>query len=906
MRYSPIILVSCLLIAFGGCQNPEGGSGAATRVVDPKCEYLNNPMGIDVARPRLSWIMESRERGARQTAFQILVASSPDKLKEGQADLWDTGKVESDQSIHVAYNGVGLVSRARCWWKVRVWNEDGRVTGWSPVSFWEMGLLYGKDWDAKWISAPAVEPNVLDVQPSPFFRREFTIDKPIVQARAYICGLGYYELYLNGAKVGDHVLDPAFTRYDRRALYVTYDITSQLKQGDNAAGVVLGNGWYNMHTRAVWDFDKAPWRNRPTMLCRVEVLFADGTGQVIASGPEWKVSTGPIVFEGIRNGETYDARREMPGWCQARFDDSAWSNSVSVDGPAGALAAQMAPPIKVMNTIKPVSVNKPKPGVCVFDLGQNIAGWARLNVSAPAGTEIMLKYGERLNPDGTVDQTEIGKFIKQHRPQTDTYICKGDGVEVWETRFTYHGFQYVEVTGLPGEPSLDTLDGRVVHTSFEPAGAFSCSNDLLNRIQQNTLWSYVGNFHGYPTDCPHREKNGWTGDAHLAAEQGLLNFAPMAAYTKWMGDMYDEQRESGELPGIVPTSGWGYAWGNGPAWDSAYLLIPWYMYQYCGDVRILAVHYDRHKRYVDYLTSKAEDGIVGIGLGDWVPAKTKTPENVTSTGYYYRDTMIVAEEARLLGHPDDAKKYGDLAASIKEAFNKKFYDPDTGLYAGGTQTAMSCALYQGLVPEDQKQRVVDNLVKNIESQGGHLDAGILGTKYLLNCLTDAGRADMVYTIATQTDYPSWGRWIVEGHANTLWEQWNDEASHNHIMFGDISAWFYDCIAGINPDPQQPGYKHIIIRPWVLGDMTWAKAEHRCMYGTIRSEWKIEDGAFVLDVTVPANTTATIYVPTQTPESVTEGGLPVVNVRTVESIGTESGRAIFNVGAGSYSFKAELP
>ncbi len=903
MRYVSSAVVAVLL-TWTGCQSIQKGPGGSTRVVSPRCEYLCNPLGIDVARPRLSWMIDSSARGARQSAFQVLVASSPDRLSEDKADLWNSGRVESDQSIHVAYDGRTLDSRIRCWWKVRIWDQYNRRTEWSTPAFWEMGLLYGRDWDAQWISAPPVEPNALDVKPSPFFRKTFAVEKPVARARAYICGLGYYELYLNGAKVGDHVLDPAFTRYDRRALYVTYDITDQLKQGPNAAGVILGNGWYNMHTRAVWDFDKAPWRNRPAMLCRIEVLFADGTAAAVSSGTDWRVSTGPILFESIRNGETYDARLEMPGWSEPGFDDSGWSAAYPVDGPAGPLGAQMIPPVKVMKTLEPVSVTQPRSGLCVFDLGQNIAGWAQLRVAGPAGTEITLKYGERLNADGTVDQAEIGKFIKTHRPQTDAYILKGDGVETWEPRFVYHGFQYVEVSGLPGEPSLDALRGRVVHTSFEPAGSFECSNDLFNRIQSNTLWSYIGNFHGYPTDCPHREKNGWTGDAHLAAEQGLLNFDSAAAYAKWMGDLYDEQRESGELPGIVPTSGWGYAWGNGPAWDSAYLLIPWYLYQYRGDVRILATHYDRHKRYVDYLTSKAEDGIVGIGLGDWVPAKTATPENVTSTGYYYRDAVIVSQTARLLGRDDDARRYAELAAGIKDAFNRAFYDPNTGLYAGGTQTAMSCALYQGLVPDDLRARTVENLVNNIESQGGHLDAGILGTKYLLNSLTDAGRPDVVYTMAAKTDYPSWGRWIVEGKATTLWEQWNDEASHNHIMFGDISAWFYDCIAGINPDPAQPGYKHIIIKPHVLGDMTWARAEHRSMYGPVRSAWRIEDGHLILDVSIPPNTTATVYVPARDPRNVTQGGGP--GAGGVESIGVEPGRAVFAIQSGSYSFKSDRP
>jgi len=880
-----------------------------------QCEYNINPLGIDVAKPRLSWVLESGQRGQMQSAYQILVASSEKNLKKNHGDLWDTGKINSDQSIHVVYEGKSLKSRMRCWWKVCVWDKDGKPSSYSRPAWWEMGLsilrsttkdeLEYKDWYAKWVSAPPPKDKSVSYEPSPFFRKAFMLAKPVKKARVYISGLGYYELYLNGKKVGDHVLDPAFTRYDRRVLYVTYDVTDQLVQGKNAVGVVLGNGWYNMHTHSEWDFDKAPWRDRPTMICQLEVEFVDGSSTIITSDSRWKVSTGPIVFESIRNGETYDARLEKPRWNTADYDDSAWATALVVPGPKGKFSAQMLSPIKVMKTIKPVKLTEPKPAVFVFDIGQNIAGWAQLRVSGPVGTRVQMKYAERLYDDGTVSQEGIATFSKQYAFQTDTYILKGQGAEVWEPRFVYHGFQYVEVTGFPGKPTFDSLRGRVAHTAFEQAGRFECSNELFNKIQRNTLWSYIGNFHGYPTDCPHREKNGWTGDAHLAAEQGLYNFAPAAAYTKWMNDFKDEQRQSGELPGIVPTSGWGYHWGNGPAWDSAYVLIPWYLYQYCGDVRILAEHYDRLKRYVDYLTSKASNHVVSIGLGDWVPAKTKTPEKVTSTGYYYCDAVIVSRAAELLGKDEDAKKYADLARDIKEAFNKEFFDDTTGQYAGGTQTALSCALYHGFVEPEERERVVNNLVSNVESQQGHLDAGILGTKYLLNSLTENGRADVAYTIATRTTYPSWGHWIARG-ATTLWEQWGGEASRNHIMFGDISAWFYKALAGINPDPNVPGFKHIIIHPNPVSDLKWVHAEHSSMYGKIISYWRKKDGGFTLEVTIPANTTATVYVPTMDAASITESGKPVAKSESVKLLPAGKGQAVFAVGSGQYRFVSRLP
>ncbi len=557
------------------------------------------------------------------------------------------------------------------------------------------------------------------------------------------------------------------------------------------------------------------------------------------------------------------------------------------------------PPNRVIETIVPVKLTEPKPGVFVFDLGQNIAGWAQLKVSGPAGTRVTLRYGERIGPDGMLERKTIDPYVKQGPFQTDAYILKGRGDEVWEPRFTYHGFRWVEVTGWPGKPTLENLRGRVVHTAFAPAGSFQCSNELANKIQECTLWSYRGNFVGYPTDCPHREKNGWTGDAHLAAEQAMYNFANVAAYENWLESLKDEQRASGELPGIVPTSGWGYEWGNGPAWDSAYALIHWYLYQYRGDTRVLAEHYDRLKRYVDYLTRRSKNSIVDIGLGDWVPAKTETPVAVTSTAYYYVDAVIVSNIARLLGKPDDVKKYAALAEKIRAAFQKTFCKPD-GSVANNSQTALSCALYQGLAAPGQRDRIAQRLAADVEAKGGHLDTGILGAKYLFRALADRGRVDVAWRIATQTTPPSYGDWIRRG-ATTLWEDWEDGSSRNHIMFGDISAWFYQTLAGIKLDPLRPGFKHIFIRPQPVGDLKWVRAEHDSIYGPIRVAWRKDGRRFALDVTVPVSTTATLYVPAADASAVTESGKPAAKSPGVKSLGTEGGTAVFSVGSGTYSF-----
>lgn len=865
-----------------------------------RCEYRTNPMGIDVARPRLGWIVKSEERGQRQTAYQVLVASSRKKLQNNKADLWDSGKVTSEKSAQVTYKGRTLRSRVRCWWKVRVWDKDGDASAYSDPAWWEMGLLDKDDWEAEWLSAPKSQDPSVKPDPAPLFRKAFTLDKPVEKARAYVTGLGYYELHLNGDRVGDHVLDPAFTRYDRRALYVTYDLTDHLQRGKNAAGMILGNGWYNMHSKAVWDFDKAPWRDRPTMICQIEVTYQDGSTKIITSDSSWKVSTGPIRFDSIREGETYDARMERPGWSTPDYGDSGWKKAAVVDGPGGRLTAQKMPPMRVTRTLKPVKITEPKDGHYVFDMGQNTAGWVRLKVNGPRGTEVVMRYGERLHEDGTLDQKSIARFCKKGEFQTDRYILHGDGVETWEPRFVYHGFRYVEVTGFPGEPTKDSLTACVVHTDFDRAGSFRCSKELFNRIQHNTRWSYMGNYHGYPTDCPHREKNGWTGDAHLAAEQAMYNWHNAAAYEKWMRDFKDEQRPDGVLPGIVPTSGWGYEWGNGPAWDSAYFLIPWYLYQYRRDTRLMEVHYENWKRYVDYLSSVAKDHIVDIGLGDWVPADTETPVAVTSTGYYYVDTRILARAAEMLGKEEDAEKYSELAEKIRESFNEHFYKGN-GVYANGSQTALSCAIYQGFARGERKAKAVQQLVKNIEEHDGHIDTGILGAKYLFHALTRNGEADVAYRVATRTTYPSYGHWIERG-ATTLWESWDGKqgGSLNHIMFGDISAWFYQTLGGIRVDPDKPGFKHIIFRPYPLGDLKWVEAEHESIYGTVKSSWKKSGDSFRLEVTVPVNCTATVSVPLEGENS----SVHLPDEQGIERAGRRGQRMLYQTGSGTYVFVTE--
>lgn len=877
-----------------------------TMITGLRCEHLVNPLGIETPVPRLSWRLESDRRGARQTAYRIEVAAAPDLLAGGTADLWDSGRMESDASVLVPYAGRKLHSRQQCWWRVHIWDEADRDSVSEPA-YWEMGLLRPNDWKAQWIAADTPK-KYHDVPASPLFRKMFSLKKPVASARAYVCGLGFHEFHLNGRKVGDAVLHPAFTKYDTRVLYTVYDITKYLAQGDNAAGVVVGTGWYNHHAQDVWNLYAAPWRDECKALVQIEISFEDGSKTTVLSDASWLCSTGPIVFDGLRNGEVYDAREEKNGWNEADYDPEDWGPVRIARHPGGVLRSQLMPPCRVKETIRPVSVKEVRPGVWVYDMGRNIAGWARLTVSGPAGTTVVMRYAEKLGPDGDIDQSNICTLVKTDVFQTDMYILKGTGVETYEARFTYHGFQYVQVTGLPGGATTDMLEGRVAHTDLERIGSFDCSNELLNRIQRAAIASTVGNYHGMPTDCPHREKNGWTGDAQLSAEQVLYNFEPAAAYTKWMDDFADCQRPSGALPGIVPTGGWGYNWGAGPAWDSAYVLIPWYLYLYRGDLGILSRHYDGMKKYLGFLGGLATNHIIHFGLGDWCPPTSgaeshKSPAELTNTAYYYADTCIVAQVASLLGKKSDARRFDTLSNKIKAAARKRYYDKKKSRLAGHSQTSIACFLYQNLVESDEREAFGAMLLDEVVACSNHVDCGILGAKYLLNMLTELGQADVAYRIVTQRDYPSWGFWIEQG-ATTLWETWDGKASRNHHAFSDISAWFYKTLAGILLDPERPGFKHVIVKPWPVGDLTYAAGETLTPYGRLRSAWRKENGRFVLEVSIPANSSATVHLPTAEASTVIEGGYPADTANNVSFRGMDRGRAVYLIGSGHYRFESE--
>jgi len=708
----------------------------------------------------------------------------------------------------------------------------------------------------KWIRMPGPvlrhEPTAF--HPAPFFRKTFSLSEKQLAAEVKISGLGYYELYINGAKVGDHVLDPVVTHYDKRVSYITYDVSEYLHEGGNVIGVILGNGWYNCHTSDLWHFEDVAWRDYPKLLLQMSINGED----VLSSDASWQVTTGPIVFDGLRNGETYDARLELKGWLNPDYDDSGWSNAAIAVPPGGILCEQLMPPCKVMDTLNAVD-NWEISNVIVFDIGQNITGWSRISVEGDAGTELIIRYGEILDSKCKLDQEHISRFIQSGDTQTDHYILKGEGLEQWEPRFTYHGFQYVQIE-INGKARIEKVEGRVVHTSFDKIGKFICSDDVLNRLQECTVWSYIDNFTGIPTDCPHREKNGWTGDAHLAAETGLFNFDASSSYIHWIDNMVDAQRPSGQLPVMIPTSNWGYNRNGGPAWDSALLLIPWYIYIFTGDKTLIERHYQAMKRYVDYCSMMAQDFLVDSSLGDWCHADPSrmVATALSATAYYYTDSILLAKFAKLSNNDDDYCYYSELASEIKDAFNCNFYNGN-GIYAKGEQTAMACALFHGLVEPSEKSLTIQRLAESVQNNECKADFGILGAKYIPRVLAENGYAELAYKIITQPEFPGWGNWLKKG-ATTLWEHWDGKSSINHIMFGDISAWMYQYIAGIIPDPDAPGFKHFFIRPHRLNDMTWAKAEYHCRYGKIISFWQYKSNTFILDVEIPQNCSATLLLP----------------------------------------------
>jgi len=718
------------------------------------------------------------------------------------------------------------------------------------------------DHRSKWIGRNGETFHSVDspVLPAPYFRKVFPCANP-AGVKIAICGLGYYELFINGRKVSENVLDPIVSQYDRRVRYVVHDLSDYLNAGENVIGVILGNGWYNCHTPEVWNFYHAAWRDYPRLLVEIK----SENEEILRSNTSWKVTEGPIVFDGLRNGEHYDARLELGGWLSPAYDDSAWGNAKITAPPGGFLEAQTAAPCRITGTVEMKKINM----FDVYDAGMNITGHARITVEGKAGAKVTLRYAERLTADGELSTYSQDKFIKGGDFQTDRYTLKGDGIEVWEPRFTYHGFQYVHAA-VTGDCKISTLEARLVSSDLKSVGSFTCSSEMLNRLQDCTRRSYLSNFTGIPTDCPHREKNAWTGDAQLAVETGLFNFDGARSYKQWIDSFRDAQRPSGQLPGIIPNAGWNYHCG--PAWDCALFVIPYNIHLFTGDKECIEKNYDLMRAYLSFCAGMTDDHTAAFGIWDYSTPdfmwENASPKWITSTGCYYGCVRLFAGFAALLGREDDRLAYEKLAADIKAAFNEKFNKRDREL-AKGEMTSIASSLYWGLCEEQDKAAAVSRLAELVVANGCKAEFGILGAKYIPRVLADNGRADLAFRIITQEEYPGWGYWIKNG-ATTLWENWKGNSSKNHIMFGDISAWMYQYLAGIAPDPDRPGFRHVIIRPHPVPGVEWAKAEHLAPAGRIASAWNCSGGRFTLDIEIPPDVTASVFLPDSTRKEVGPG------------------------------------
>ncbi len=856
------------------------------------CEYLSNPIGVDSENPRFRWQISDKREGATQNAYKIIVGTDLEEVLNGSGDMWNTGKVV-DESTLVTYRGKPLKPFTKYYWTVQVWDKDKKESDASKVANFETGMMQMTNWKGAWIS----DTRNLDLKPAPYFRKEFEAKKKIKKAQAYIAVGGLYELYINGKRVGDHRLDPNYTRFDRRNLYLTHDITDLLEK-NNAVGVLLGNGWYNHQSTAVWFFHEAPWRARPKFCMDLRITYEDGTVETISTDRDWKTSLSPVVFNSIYTAEHYDARLEQPGWNNAGFDDSGWKNSINTAAPSQNIVSQLMHPIRDVEQITPVSIRKVNSRKYVFDLGRTIAGVTKISLKGDAGTELRVTHSELIDDKGDIDLSNI---IAHYRPtddkdpfQTDIYTLKGEGLETFVPKFNYKGFQYVEVvSNKPINLTENSLTGIFMHSDVPPTGTINSSNKTLNKLWKATNSAYLSNLFGYPTDCPQREKNGWTGDAHIAIETGLYNFDGITVYEKWLADHRDEQQSNGVLPSIIPSSDWGYAWGNGPDWTSTIAIIPWNIYLFYGDTKLLADCYDNIKRYVDHISEISPEYITDWGLGDWVPVKSRTPKEFTSSIYYFVDATILSKTAKLLGNESDYVNYAELANNIKAAINKKYFNKDTGIYGSGFQTELSTALFWGIVPEESRKQVADNLAKKVVADGNHIDVGLLGSKAILNALSENGYADLAYKVASQETFPSWGWWIVNG-ATTLFEDWKGASSRNHIMFGEIGAWYYKALGGIKPDPSKPGFKNILLEPHFVDGLEHFEAKHNSPYGEIVSSWKRSNSKVLYSVTIPANSTATLKL----------------RAKNISDIGIEydkepeSGIYTLNLVSGSYEISIE--
>ncbi|WP_108991188.1 alpha-L-rhamnosidase [Paenibacillus agaridevorans] len=863
-------------------------------------EYANNPLGIDRSNPRLGWINESMRRGQRQSAYRILVSMIEENLDSGFGDVWDSGKCESGRCVCIDYAGEKLQSATRYYWKVCVWDEEDRISAWSPIAWWETGLLHPEDWSGAWLSS--------DGEHAPLFRSEFQVEKPLKQARLYISAAGYCEAYLNGGKVGDHKLEPAFTVYNKRNLYHVYDIGPQLLAGKNCVGIELGRGFYGLRTPNVWNWHRAEWNDSPRFIAQLVIQYMDGSDLLVKTDDRWElIEDGPTLSDSIFAGERYDARKYRTDWNKVDFCAADACKPKIVPPPSPRLEAQSMPSIRVVGHADAVKMTILGDGHYVFDMGDTIAGWVEATIrGGRPGQSVSFIYGEKLDETGRVDnrQTAIEAEI-----QTDHYLKSSWQAEKWEPKFSYKGFRYVEISGQGINMKLSDVTGKRVHTDLRSTGRFQCSNLLFNRIHEATRKTLLNNFHGIITDTPKYEKNGWLGDAQLIAETAAFQFDMALFWEKWLIDMRDSQRPDGSIPVMVPDSGWGDF--HAPEWSSAYVLIAWRLYWYYDDMQVLQEHYGSLRRYIEYEIGLLDGGMSSSDLGDWLApgySEGRSPEGgqITSSFHLILVLRTMAGIAGLLGFSADSERYGELAEETAEALNRECLDRENGLYhtnqeAGYRQTSNILPLALSLVPSNVERQVEKRLLEDFERRmGGHADVGIIGHKYFYPTLTRLGYGEAAYRAATQIAYPSMGLWF-EQEATTLWEYWDvNTRSRNHYMFGTIVQWFYEYIAGIRQTAA--GWSEMEFKPHALGDLTSAEATLDTVKGTVHAAWsRTADISFELTVHVPMQSRAMVYVPILPAGQITENRLPADQACGIQYIKDENGFRVYEIEAGRYAF-----
>jgi hypothetical protein len=897
-----------------------------------KCAGLENPAGTGPV-PDFSWILTSSHRGQTQTAYQIVVGSDSDFAKSNPGTFWDSGKILSVESSWIQYNGSLLASSKEYFWRVRVWDDDGKPSNWSKTGKFVTGLFEKKDWNkARWIGYEEIPDSLLLVPGVhgngdnlgnvakkrtivPYFRKEFQVKKKIVKAYVFVSGLGQYELFINGNKIGDRFLSPGWSDYRKSCFYNTYEVTENLKHGLNAIGTIVGNGFYNINRERYRKLVIA--YGAPKMILKLEIQYNDGSKDIVVTDESWKTSPSPVTYSSIYGGEDYDARLEKTGWDIEGFKDDSWKQVQLVKEPAGILRSEMDYPVKISEIMDNKKIYSRKDSVFIYDFGQNASGIIKVKIKGRKGQEVRFTPGELFGEDSLVTQEATGK------PYFLSYILKGENEEIWMPRFTYYGFRYVQVSGAvpklyPNHSNLPVINElHFLHTrnSSPEAGTFKCSNELFNSIYELIKWSVKSNLASVATDCPTREKLGWLEQSHLMGNSVKFIYDIHNLYNKVIDDMIEAQLETGLVPDIAPEYvPFVEGFRDSPEWGSACIILPWDMYQWYGDKEAVRKAYPMMKRYLNYLNGMSDKYILSQGLGDWYDLGPKfpgeaqlTPKAVTATSIFYYDAKLLGMMAELIGEKEDSGKYGKMAEEIRKAFNSKFFNPVTKTYSTGSQTAFAMPLFFGMVDDSIKSDVVNNLIKSINNNDKALTAGDIGYRYLLRTLEEAGQSQLIFDMNSKTDVPGYGYQLSKG-ATSLTESWAalKYVSNDHMMLGHLMEWFYSGPGGIRQVTGSSSYSKVMIKPELVGDLTWAETTYNTIHGEITCNWKKEKNNILMNIKIPVNCTAIISIPQTDPDKIFENEMLIKQSKVVKIIEVSAGRTQCGIPSGEYNFRVTMP